>query len=146
MQYNLMGEPSALAKVNEILTYDTQTAFFLMVLEELANKHRTDLVGPPPIEEGEDYDPEQDNETRIEEFAERVLGECPEDRTEEEHQSMLKSLTADILDLFELVTDAFLSNPDNSDQINVLANQDFAVPRDFTWTTGQNGGFVFIFK
>ncbi|UPT53840.1 hypothetical protein [Vibrio phage phiKT1019] len=146
MQYNLMGEPSVLNKVNEVLVHSVQTIFFNLVLEDLADKRRLALGGEPPIGEDEDYDPEQERAERIENFVEGVLGDRPDDRTEEEHQSMLDSLTEDVTELFDSVTETFLNNPDNTDQLDILANQDLSIARDLTWTTGGNGGFVFIFK
>lgn len=153
MQFSLISASAeTLSKINEVLVVQSQTPFFHSVLEELAAQVRFNLLGdenkPKEGEEGaEDYAEDEDESARkIQELAETVLGECPEDRTEEEHEAMVEELVASITDIHAATVASFLENKANSDQLNVLADIDWSVTRDLTWVTSENGNFTFILK
>ncbi|UVD32278.1 hypothetical protein [Vibrio phage phiKT1028] len=148
MQFNLISKaPETIAKADALLVPATQTGFYHLVLEELAAAKRVELVGDEKAAAatGEDESPDElETHRKITQLAELTIGECPEDRTEEEHESMTDILVVSFMEHLEAVTSGFFWNEANSDQLNVLADVDWSQPKDLTWTTSENGGFVFV--
>lgn len=146
MQFNLISKsPVAINEATSIYSSEVQTSLFLLVLEELAAAKRLELVGEENVPTGEDESPDElETLGKVVVIAETSVGECPEDRTEEEHESMIEVLVEDLNMRLNDIVHGFLGNEDNSDQLNVIADIDWTTPKDLNWTTSENGGFIFI--
>lgn len=146
MQFNLISNaPLAVNEATALYSTEVQTGLFLLVLEELAAAKRLELVGEENVPTGEDEAPDElETLGKVTQIAENSVGECPEDRTEEEHESMIEILVEDLNTRLSKITEGFLSNEINSDQLNVIAGIDWSTPKDLSWTTSESGGFVFV--
>lgn len=154
MQFTLINaNPEALNEVNGTLLVPTQHTFYSNLLEELAKRHRVSLIGhetPEKPENFEESDDEQADElsdiSTMTAMVELLLGECPEDRTEEEHEATIEAMAENLLGLQNRLIDGFFANEINKDQLNILADVDWTTIKELTWQTSENGGLTFILK
>lgn len=165
MQFTLIAKDETIVNVNAVLDEAAQTPFFYRVLEMLRHQVRADRGYPvsgarsEAMQEVMAQDPQLQPTPEAlgdelnflaiemaEELVELQDGGEEDESSEEGKEAVIDALSTDIAGVLGSTVYDFFHNPDNSDQLDVLANLDFTTGKDLTWVTSTNGGFTFVLK